>query len=296
MKHLRGFTFIELIVAVAILGILAGVALPVYTNYVVRSRVSEMLVSMSRARSCVQEWNQDRFRLPGVGSIASTDLKTVHYSSNVRWDGRAVVVDANPDNLGAELTISLVAELGSVTQGEIITGWTCAVTDPSMFRRVPSNCRNLYSGNTNSAGHVLLGSEVTMGEGGHTGFVKGSYSGSAKDIVFPQTVDKTTITNIYQDVFSNKEITKITFDANSEVTRIHARAFQNNNLTEITLADSIKRVDYGAFLNNNITKVTIGSGVVLESKVFQNNDDFRAAYTTQGAGTYFYVDDNWIKQ
>lgn len=145
-----------------------------------------------------------------------------------------------------------------------------------------------------TAGNVVKSSEIEMGRGGHTGFIKGSYSGGYKDIIIPNAMDGTPITQIYQDVFKDKGLTSVVIE--DGITRIHARAFLGNDLTEIVLPDSITMIDYGAFMGNDIKKVTIGDGVVLESKVFRSNDSFNSAYAAGGAGTYLFVNGQWIKQ
>ncbi|MEA4896085.1 MAG: leucine-rich repeat protein [Oscillospiraceae bacterium] len=144
--------------------------------------------------------------------------------------------------------------------------------------------------------HELAETEITLGTGGFSGFITGSFSGSATDLTIPKSIDGEEVTAIYQDVFSGKGLASVVFPTDSVITRIHARAFKDNKLTELVLPASITRIDYGAFMGNNITKVTIGSGVYLEGSVFQNSDSFETAYEALGAGTYIYSSGTWAKQ
>jgi len=121
-------------------------------------------------------------------------------------------------------------------------------------------------------------------------------------------------------VFKGKSLTQVIFDAGSGLVRIHARAFQNNDLSTISLPNGLQRIDLWAFKDNNLTEITLPSSVnIIEQKAFDgndiqritiganvtsigtsvfsnNNEGFKAAYATGGAGTYVYVSGNWVKQ
>ncbi len=147
--------------------------------------------------------------------------------------------------------------------------------------------------------YLVQDSMIRMGTGGFSGLMQ-QYSGSYTNIVIPATVKGQTATGIYQDAFSGKNLTFVSFAPDCIITRIHARAFDNNNLREISLPATVNRIDYGAFRGNpNLAKVTIGDNVYLEGNVFLNNNKFRDAYNNtygKSAGTYIYIAGEWIKQ
>ncbi len=152
------------------------------------------------------------------------------------------------------------------------------------------------------------------------GRLKGPYTGKETDIRIPSSLNGFALKEIYQDVFKGKSLSEVIFDAGSGLVRIHARAFQDNelktivlpeglqridlwafkdnNLTEITLPSSMTTIEQKAFDGNNITRVTIGANVgSIGEKVFSNNTEgFKSAYASGGAGTYVYINGNWVKQ
>jgi type IV pilus assembly protein PilA len=130
-----GFTLIELMIVVAIIGILAAVALPAYQDYTVRAKVSEVLLAASGMKTTVAEWYQSKGALPAAGSV-STDTQS-KYVQGVTWDGTAITATAQGDTHIASKNITLTAS--TVGAGTGMINWTCAGTIDQKYR--PASCK-----------------------------------------------------------------------------------------------------------------------------------------------------------
>ena len=142
MKSLqKGFTLIELMIVVAIIGILAAVALPAYQDYTIRARVSELVLAAASAKNTVTENIQNNpattDRAAGATLSATGRVKTAAIDNTT---GAITVTGTNAaDSVGTAVTITLTPQVNS-TDGKVI--WTCSTGSSAMYRYVPAECRH----------------------------------------------------------------------------------------------------------------------------------------------------------
>jgi type IV pilus assembly protein PilA len=129
----KGFTLIELMIVVAIIGILAAVALPAYQDYTVRAKVSEVILAASSAKTSISEAANSLSALPGAGSV-SISTQSSQYVSGVAWDGTTITVTAKGDSNISGSTVTMV---GLYSSGQVT--WTCGGSILAKYR--PASCQ-----------------------------------------------------------------------------------------------------------------------------------------------------------
>ena len=138
----KGFTLIELMIVVAIIGILAAVAIPAYQDYTVRAKVTEGLSLASGGKTSVSEYFSSNGSLPTTNTQAGMALSTSITGNNVRSvniTGSGIIEVTFSGATGSPIVGKVIRLTPVTSAGKIV--WSCSKGATVDGRYRPSSCR-----------------------------------------------------------------------------------------------------------------------------------------------------------
>lgn len=152
----KGFTLIELMIVVAIIGILAAVALPAYQDYTIRAKMSEVILAASACRTSITEVYQTGGTPPSANGwgCESTAGGTSKYVNLITTDANGIISVTIANNINATYVDGHVVTLAPLISGVLansttdmgkgVNAWRCGSTTDGtnlLAKYLPGSCR-----------------------------------------------------------------------------------------------------------------------------------------------------------
>jgi type IV pilus assembly protein PilA len=134
-KMQKGFTLIELMIVVAIIGILAAIAIPAYQDYIIRSKVTELSVAASACKASVSEYAQTNQNLPSDITAAGCSSNPTQYVTSLAVNNGTITVASAITQATGNFVLTPTF---SAATGEV--DWSCTASSIEK-KYLPANCR-----------------------------------------------------------------------------------------------------------------------------------------------------------
>jgi type IV pilus assembly protein PilA len=159
MKRVQqGFTLIELMIVVAIIGILAAVALPAYQDYTTRAKISEVMLAADGCKTGVAEYLQANNAFPPTTDAAgcNSTANVSKYVASIAVDAATAAITVVIQGTGSaadtqaiilQPTSDAARKTALGTPGTPIAGWSCGTAAPATsYKYFPAPCRQAVLG------------------------------------------------------------------------------------------------------------------------------------------------------
>lgn len=286
IKNKLGFTLIEIIIVLMILVAFSMVVIPKINLFIINAKLASDQATVKQLNSAtslyyIKDHNDNPFE---------DSSKSSEFLLNVLLNENLITRVVSPQSKDAKFT------------------WV--LNDKRWYLQLGSNSYVIS----------LIDGISLNTDGYYIGRIYGSYSSSSQFITIPTILDGVTVKRIWQDVFKSKGLTGVEFALDSQIIQIHARAFYDNNISNVVFPNTLERIDLWAFKNNQLTTITLPASIkTIEAQAFNGNaiktitinsdsvsigdqafgeytEQFKQAFAIGKAGTYILVDGQWVKQ